>query len=49
MVKLQQKGGQYTITIPQVFVEDKGWLKGQKLAIAYDPNGNLVLKEVVKK
>jgi len=49
MVKLQQMGEQYTITIPREYVEAKGWSKGQVLVIGFNAEGDIVLKEGRKK
>mgnify|MGYP000474580280 CR=1 FL=1 len=46
MVKLQEAGGRFFITIPKEYVEEKGWKKGQLLVLGFDSNGNIVIKQV---
>ena len=47
MVKLQQmKQGQFMVSVPKEYVKLKGWRKGQELAMGFDHEGNIVLKEV---
>ena len=38
--------GQYIITLPKVYVEDKGWGKGTVLDIKFNSKGNLEIEEV---
>ncbi len=49
MVKLQEKNGQYSITIPKEYVRDKGWKKGEELILGFDSNGNILIKGVRQK
>jgi hypothetical protein len=49
MVKLQENGGQFFITIPREYVLEKGWKKHQDICIGFDAQGNLVLKAVKEK
>lgn len=49
MVKLQETNGQYFITIPKEYVENKGWKKGESLIIGFNQDGDIVIKEVKKK
>jgi bifunctional DNA-binding transcriptional regulator/antitoxin component of YhaV-PrlF toxin-antitoxin module len=46
MVKLQEVTGRYFICIPKEYVKLKKWKKGQELAIGFDHEGNLVIKQV---
>jgi hypothetical protein len=46
MVKLQESGGRFFLTIPKEYVQEKGWKKGQILVLGFDSNGNLILKDI---
>lgn len=46
MVKLQEKNGQYTITIPRKLVEAKGYNKQDEFVWRFNKDGNL---ELIKK
>ncbi len=49
MVKVVVNNGQYKITIPKEIAESKGWNKHTVLRFVEDLQGNIVLKEVLKK
>jgi len=49
MVKLQEAGGQYFITIPKEYVANKGWVKGQYLVLGFNEHGDIIIKEVKEK
>ena len=47
MPKLQQaKNNQYRVTIPQDIIKLKGWIKGQRLALILQLNGDIAIKEI---
>ena len=49
MVKVVINNGQYKITIPKEIAESKGWTKETVLRFVEDIEGNIVLKEVIRK
>ena len=48
MVKLQKVKKQYTVTIPEGYVIQAGWKKGDTLTISFNERGNLELAKVKK-
>jgi bifunctional DNA-binding transcriptional regulator/antitoxin component of YhaV-PrlF toxin-antitoxin module len=47
MVRLQYDNNkQYKVTLPKAIIDAKGWQKGDELKIAFDAEGNLVLKKL---
>jgi len=46
MVKIQESGGRFWVTIPKTKMKIKGWKKGQELDWSFDRDGNLVLMQV---
>ncbi|MDO8556183.1 MAG: hypothetical protein Q7R96_03350 [Nanoarchaeota archaeon] len=49
MVKLQRtKTGGYTISLPKVKCERKGWKGGEEFDVEFDHQGNLVLVPITK-
>ena len=46
LVKLQENKNRWFVTIPKEYVKLKKWKKGQELALGFDHNGNIVIKEV---
>ena len=46
MIKLQKFKEQFSITIPKVLIESKGWKKGQNLKVVFNHKGNLEITEV---
>jgi len=46
MVKLQENKNRWFVTIPKEYVKLKKWKKGQELALGFDHNGNIVIKEI---
>ena len=46
MVKLQQTKRQYTVTIPQPYVEQAKLKKGDQLTVSFNERGNLELSKV---
>jgi len=40
------KLGQYSITLPKVLVESKGWQAGTRLTFKYGSKGEFILEEV---
>ena len=50
MVKLQyissEHGGRWSITIPKDIVDAKKWKKGQRFAVAFNAEGDVVLKTI---
>jgi len=47
-MKLQEKNGQYFITIRKSIVKDKGWKKGQELVMEYNAQGKVEIREAGK-
>jgi antitoxin component of MazEF toxin-antitoxin module len=46
-MKLQQMNNkQYFITLPNMIVRAKGWVKGDNIKVVIDKEGNLVLHKV---
>ena len=46
MPLLQFNKERYSITIPHDLIAQKKWKKGQRLALGFDANGDIVMKEV---
>lgn len=46
--KLQFSKERYSITISKDLVASKGWKKGQRIAMGFDANGDIVMKEVIE-
>jgi len=46
MVKLQfDNNKQFKLTLPKALIDAKGWKKGDKIRVALDSTGNIVLKK----
>lgn len=43
MVKIQEKNGQYTVTIPKDIIKLVGWVGGTHITATTDPYGNDVV------
>ena len=48
MVKLQEFAGQFSVTIPQAYVEQAKWEKGENLTVSFNERGNIELAKVKK-
>ena len=48
MVKIQESGGQYRITIPKELLDLLRWKKGEEIVIAKYPEKNILYLEKVK-
>jgi antitoxin component of MazEF toxin-antitoxin module len=46
MVKLQESGGQFTLTIPMEYVLQAKWKKGDSVTVSFNERGNLELAKV---
>jgi len=46
MVKVQETGGQFFITIPREYVAQLKWAKGDVVTVSFNERGNLELKRV---
>jgi len=50
MVKLQyissEHGGRWSITVPKDIVDAKKWKKGQRFAVTFNAEGNVVLHPI---
>lgn len=44
MPKLQERNGQYMITLPYELVIKKGWKKGEALFLSFNERGNIEIQ-----
>jgi hypothetical protein len=48
-MKIQNNKGQYRLTIPKDLITVKGWKQGTEVFVVMNLEGDLVIKEIVKK
>lgn len=48
MAKLQAYKGQFTVSIPQEYIDQAKWQKGDTLTISFNERGNIELAKVKK-
>ena len=48
MAKLQEYKGQFTISIPQEYIDQAKWKKGDMITISFNERGNLEIAKVKK-
>jgi antitoxin component of MazEF toxin-antitoxin module len=46
MAKVQLFKGRYSITIPQEYVQQAQWVKGDTVTVSFNERGNIELKKV---